>query len=118
MSCPTSCCRKFSLIFALLAVAILAAPAFGQAGTCMQDEFDAFNSTPGVTLNCTANDVSVAKVTGFEIISGGVGNKCLINTSFTFVADFEIFEGDLVAQRNIGGGLRGKRFVGAQVAAA
>jgi len=97
-----TCCKTFSLLFVILATAILAVPAFGQAGTCMQDEFDAFNGTPGVTVNCTANDVSVAKVTGFEIISGGFGNKCLINTQFTFVADFEILTTSQKTRSNIG----------------
>ena len=101
MSCPR-CCSKFSLLFTLLAMAMLAAPAFGQAGTCMQDEFDAFNNTPGVTLNCTANDVSVAKVTNFNIISGGVGQKCLEGAPFTFVADFEILTTSNKTRSNIG----------------
>src|SRR5207302_9292541 len=38
MSCRTNCCKTFSLIFALLAMAVLAAPAFAQ--TCLQDEYN------------------------------------------------------------------------------
>src|SRR5450759_22584 len=102
MSCRTGCCKKLSFVFALLALAVLAAPAFGQANTCMQDEYDAFNGTPGVTLNCTANDVSVAAVTGVTIISGGVNNSCLQGSPFTFVADFAIKTTSTKTRSNIG----------------
>src|SRR5260370_17213610 len=53
-----TCCKKFSFIFALLAMAILAAPAFAQ--TCLQNEYNLVNKQK---LNCTANDVSIPDVT-------------------------------------------------------
>jgi hypothetical protein len=81
-------------------------PAFGQANNCIQDEFDAFNGlTPGTSagaVNCTANDVSVAKVIGVTIISGGVGNSCLQGSPFTFVGDFEILTTSSKTRSNTG----------------
>ena len=97
----TCCCKKITLLFALLAIGLLATPAFA-TNNCMQDEFDAFNGTPGVTLNCTANDVSVADVTGVTIISGGVGDSCLQGAPFTFVADFKVVTTSSKTRSNVG----------------
>jgi len=57
MSCRTSCYKALVLIAALLAMAILAGPAFAQ-NNCLQDEYTAGGNSQ--TLNCTANDVRVA----------------------------------------------------------
>lgn len=65
MSCRTKC----SLIVTLLALAILAAPAFAQ--NCLQNEYNvsqgvsATGTTGSTRLNCTANDVRVAQVKTF-----------------------------------------------------
>src|SRR5258707_15033129 len=96
MSCRTDCCRKFSLIFALLAVAILAAPAVAQ--NCVQDEFTA---SGGGKVQCTANDVSIAAVKNVQVI-GGVGNKCLAGQPFSFIADFEILTTSKSSRSNVG----------------
>src|SRR6266542_5029018 len=67
MSCRTNCCKTFSLIFVLLALAILATPAFAQ-NTCLQNEYNlaaglsATSTAQSNSLNCTANDVRIAQV--------------------------------------------------------
>jgi len=96
MSCRTNCCKKLSLIFALVAMAILAAPASAQ--TCLQDEFTA---SGGGNAVCTANDVSIAAVKNVQVI-GGVGNKCLAGQQFSFIADFEILTTSKSSRSNIG----------------
>jgi hypothetical protein len=41
MSSITCCCKKLSFVFALLALAIVAAPAFAtEAQNCIQNEFN------------------------------------------------------------------------------
>lgn len=91
------CCAsaRVSLLAVCFGGLVFGLPAFGQGGTCMADEF-------GGTLNCTANDVSVAKVTGVTIVRGGVGNSCLQGSTFDFVADFEIVTTSSKARSNIG----------------
>src|SRR5215470_3115392 len=96
MSCRTSCCKTFLLIFTLLAVAILATPAF--AGNCLQDEYTA---SGGGGLQCTANDVQLAAVKNVQVI-GGVGNKCLAGQQFSFIADFEVITTSNKTRSNIG----------------
>jgi hypothetical protein len=96
MNCRTNCCKKFSFLFALLAMAILAAPAFAQ--NCLQDEFTAGGGGKAV---CTANDVSIAAVKNVQVI-GGVGNKCLAGQPFSFIADFEILTTSKSSRSNVG----------------
>lgn len=97
MSCRrTNCCKKLSLIFALLAMAVLATPAFAQ--NCLQDEYTA---SGGGKLQCTANDVQLAAVKGIQVI-GGVGNKCLAGQLFSFIADFEVVTTSSKTRSNIG----------------
>ncbi len=57
MSCRTNCCKKIPLVAVLLVIAVMAVPAFGQ--TCLQNEYNLVNKQK---LNCTANDVRIAKV--------------------------------------------------------
>jgi hypothetical protein len=96
MSCRP-CCRKFPLTYALLALAIVATPAFAQ--NCLQDEFAAAGNSQSV--NCTANDVSIAAVKNVQVI-GGVGNKCLAGQKFSFIADFEILTTSKSSRSNVG----------------
>jgi hypothetical protein len=96
MCCRTNCCRKLTLILVLLAMAILAVPAFAQ--NCLQDEFTA---SGGGKLQCTANDVSIAAVKNVQVI-GGVGNKCLAGQLFSFIADFEILTTSKSSRSNVG----------------
>ena len=73
MSCRTNCCKKFTFVFALLAMAVLAAPAFAQ--TCLQNEYNRVNKQK---LNCTANDVRIAKVTNIrDPLTGATLTSCI-----------------------------------------
>jgi hypothetical protein len=96
MSCPTRCCRKPSLIFALLVMAILATPAF--AGNCLKDVSKA-NS-------CSANDVSIAAVKNgtVNVYSGGIPgtNQCIEHGQFSFTAEFEVKTTSSSTRSNIG----------------
>ena len=94
----TGCCKKSSLIFALLAMAILVAPAFGQ-GTCLQDEY---NNVSKQKLNCTANDVRVAEAVNIRDLSGANFSTCFEGSTFNFIADFEIVTSSTSSRSNIG----------------
>jgi hypothetical protein len=87
MNCRTCCCRKFSLIFALLAMAIMAAPAFaGSADPCVQAAF-------GSHVVCTANDVRIAFADNPRHLDGtpfDATHGCTAGLSFSFVADFHV----------------------------
>jgi len=93
----TSCCKKFSLIFALLAMAILVAPAFAQ-NNCLKDVSRA-NS-------CTANDVSIAAVqsSSVNVYQGGIvgTNQCIEKGKFSFTATFEVKTTSSSTRSNIG----------------
>jgi hypothetical protein len=102
MSCRT-CCRSFSLICVLLALAVLAVPAFAQnPNLCLQNQYNAFvgqtgscTSTPSNnSLGCTANDVSVSQIpqSSINVISGGQNNPptCFSGGNVTFTAAFDI----------------------------
>ncbi|HEV2386674.1 MAG TPA: hypothetical protein VGS20_05405 [Candidatus Acidoferrales bacterium] len=89
-------------VLILLAAAIGLTPTPASAQTCLQDEFKASGATQ--TLQCTANDVSVAAVDpkSINIFSGGFADKCLAGTTFSFVADFEILTTSKSSRSNIG----------------
>jgi hypothetical protein len=97
MSSITCCCKKLSLVLALLALVIVAAPAFAQ-GNCLQDEYTA---SGGGSVVCTANDVQLAAVKNVQVI-GGVGNKCIAGSTFSFLADFEVVTTSKSSRSNIG----------------
>jgi hypothetical protein len=92
MSCRTGCCKKFSFIFALLALAVLAAPAFAQ--TCLKDEY-------GKNVQCTANDVRVAFADNPRALDGSSLTSCIAGSTFSFVADFHVTT-TATARENIG----------------
>src|SRR6266567_881785 len=103
-----TCCRNFSLICVLLAMAILAAPAFAQ-NTCIQNEYNlqqgvSATGTSGSTkLNCTANDVSIAQVTNIrDPQTGQTLSTCFQGSTFSFVADFKIKTTSSQARENVG----------------
>jgi hypothetical protein len=109
MNCRTNCCRKFSLVLALLAMAILATPAFAQSNTCIQNEYNlqqgvSATSTAGSTkLNCTANDVRIAEVTNIRNPqTGATLTSCDAGVPFNFIADFKILTTSSQARENIG----------------
>src|SRR5204862_1397624 len=70
-----------------LAMTVLAAPAFAQANNCMQDEF---NLQQSQKLNCTANDVRVAQVSGVTDLNGAPLTTCIEGSTFSFIANFQI----------------------------
>jgi hypothetical protein len=78
-------------------MAVLATPAFAQ--NCLQNEYTAGG---GGKVQCTANDVSIAAIKNFTIISGGSGNKCFPGQLFNFIADFEILTTSKSSRSNIG----------------
>lgn len=92
MSFRTGCCKKFSFVFALLAMAILAAPAFAQ--TCLKDEY-------GKNVQCTANDVRVAYADNPRALDGSSLTSCIAGSTFNFVADFHVVT-TATARENIG----------------
>lgn len=99
MSCRTyGCSKKISWVVLLLAVAIFAMPAFGQANNCLKDVSRA-NS-------CTANDVSVAAVKNgtVNVYQGGLGggNSCIAGGQFSFTAEFEVKTTSSSTRSNIG----------------
>ncbi len=87
----------------LLLGVLLVGAATAVAQTCMQDEYQSINNTTK-TLGCTANDVSVAGVdpNSIHIFQGGVGNKCLAGSKFSFSALFEIKTTSSKTRSNIG----------------
>jgi len=95
MNCRTNCSKTFA--FALLALALLATPAF--AGNCLQDEY---NLSAKQKLGCTANDVRVAKVINVrDPISGKPILTCTPGT-FSFLADFLVETTSTSSRSNIG----------------
>src|SRR5437868_7345922 len=83
MSCRTDGCKKMALMVAMVAMLVLAVPAF--AGNCLQDEY---SLTARQTLNCTANDVRVAKVINVRDPNTGLPITTCTPGTFTFLADF------------------------------
>jgi len=109
MNCRTNCSKTFLFVFALLALAILATPAFA-AGNCLQDEYSLQQSQK---LNCTANDVRVASVApnirdlngnvlGTGICDTSNGPCCIQGSEISFLADFEIVTTSSSSRSNIG----------------
>ena len=83
---------KFSLVFAVLLVALGARPAAAQ--TCIQDVWKAHGNNQNLT--CSAKDVNLSDVTNITITAGGACSgsppvcKCFLNGPVTFVADFKM----------------------------
>jgi len=107
MRCRTTCCKTFVFIFALLAMAILATPAFAQ--NCIQNEYNlqqgvsASGTTGSTKLNCTANDVRIAEVTNIrDPQTGATLTSCNAGVPFDFIADFKILTTSSQARENIG----------------
>jgi hypothetical protein len=102
-----TCCKTFSLIVAPLAMAILAVPAFAQ--NCIQNEYNlsqgvsATSTASSNALNCTANDVRIAKVQNVrDPVTGAPITSCTAGSTFSFLADFEILTTASQPRENIG----------------
>jgi hypothetical protein len=109
MSCRTNCCKTLVLVTVLLAMAVLATPAFAQSNTCIQNEYNlqqgvsATGTTGSTKLNCTANDVRVAEVTNIrDPQTGATLSSCIGGTTFSFIADFKIVTSSSQSRENIG----------------
>ena len=92
----------------VLAMAVLAAPAFAQNNNCLQNEYNIANgaaagsTAQSLALNCTANDVRVAQVTSVKDLSGKPLTTCFQGSTFSFIADFEIVTSSTSSRSNIG----------------
>src|SRR5437879_9662627 len=70
------------------------------AQTCLLDQY---NKVQKQKLNCTANDVRIAKVTNIrDPATGQPLTKCFQGTNFNFLADFEVVTTSSQARENIG----------------
>lgn len=107
--------RSFALTFFTIVVALLflmrassasaavkktAVVPLTAGGNCLQDEFTLSGATQ--KLSCTANDVSVAKVTNVRDLSGNKLTSCIAGSTFNFIADFEIVTTSKSSRSNIG----------------
>ena len=97
MSCRTDGCKKMALMVAMVAMLVLAVPAF--AGNCLQDEY---SLTARQSLNCTANDVRVAKVINVRDPNTGLPITTCTPGTFTFLADFLVQTTSSSPRSNIG----------------
>jgi hypothetical protein len=83
---------------ALLAMGVLAATSSAQ--TCLQEEY---NQVQKQKLNCTANDVRIAKVTNVrDPVTGATLTSCVAGSTFNFLADFEVVTSSAQSRENIG----------------
>lgn len=87
----------FVILVAALALSMMAAPAFGQ--NCLQDEYTAAGQQQ--SLNCTANDVRVAKVINVRDLNGANVTSCTPGP-FPFIADFLVTTSSSSSRSNIG----------------
>ena len=96
MSRRTCCSKTVLFVSVLLALAVVATPAF--AGNCLKDVSRA-NS-------CTANDVSLAAVLSntVNVYKGGIPgtNQCIEKGTFSFTATFEVKTTSSSTRSNIG----------------
>jgi hypothetical protein len=93
MSRRTECCKTVLLISALLAMAILATPAF--AANCLQDVYPQLGQ-------CVANDVVIASVTNTRNLDGTPITTCNIGTRISFVATYTITTNSKSSRSNVG----------------
>src|SRR5262249_25398478 len=91
-------CFRRRLCFWLSGAMLFAAAAYAQ--TCLQDQYNKVNRQ---NLNCTANDVRIAKVTNIrDPVTGATLTTCFQGSTFNFVADFEVVTTSSQARDNIG----------------
>src|SRR5205823_3255587 len=88
MSCRTNCCKKFMLICALLAMAIMATPA-SAANNCLADVDPTIAKHLGGST-CTANDVRIAAALNPRNVDGTPISTCFAGVPFSFIADFQV----------------------------
>src|SRR5579864_881695 len=108
MSCRT-CCKTFFAVLALALVVLRSTPASAAgicktegtgAGNCLQNESCAVATQ---SLNCTANDVRVAKVINTRNPDGTKISSCIAGqTGINFIADFLVTTTATSSRSNIG----------------
>jgi len=99
LTCSPRCFGRLVLLGA--AVSLLSAgTGVSSAQTCVQDQYQKVNKQK---LNCTANDVRIAKVTNVrDPLTGQPITTCNGGSTFNFLADFEIVTSSSQARENIG----------------
>ena len=93
----SSLTRCITFAVAVLAMGIMARPTSAQ--NCVQDEFAAAGNHQ--SLQCTANDVSIAFASNPRKLDGTAQPTCVQGTMFSFVADFHVTT-TASARENIG----------------
>ncbi len=88
---------RWLVLVVLLTAALL--PATSSAQTCLQDEYNKVNSQK---LNCTANDVRVAKAINVRDLSGNALTSCINGSKFNFIADFLVTTSSTSSRSNVG----------------
>jgi hypothetical protein len=89
--------RRFLL---LLGVVLCCAAVAMAQNLCVQDEYQLVNKQK---LNCTANDVRIAKVQNVrDPITGAAITTCQAGQTFNFLADFQIVTTSSQSRENIG----------------
>lgn len=96
--------RRISLFFGAFTLVALAmglspVPASAQ-GNCVQDEYQAAGNSQ--KLNCTANDVRVAKAINVRGLDGTPLTTCNAGSNFSFIADFLVQTTAKSTRSNIG----------------
>src|SRR5690349_12535169 len=86
--------RKLSIIYvaALFSITLMAGKA--AAGNCLKDIY-------GKNVQCTANDVRVAKASNVRNLDGSPLSTCAAGGTFSFIADFQVVT-TATSRQNIG----------------
>jgi hypothetical protein len=94
------CLSKLAGLGVVTGALLLALPSTAVAQTCLQNEY---NLVQKQKLNCTANDVRIAKVQNVrDPVTGAAITSCVAGSTFNFLADFEIVTTSSQARENIG----------------
>lgn len=94
------CVGQFHIPGALTGLLILGLSQVALAQTCLQNEYNLVNKQK---LNCTANDVRIAKVQNIrDPLTGAALTSCIAGQTFNFLADFEIVTTSSANRENIG----------------
>src|ERR1044071_9360616 len=110
MNCRTSCSKTILLILVVLTVIVGAGTlTFAQEQNCIQNEFNVSQGASRTStaakyrLNCTANDVRIAKVSNVRNpATGGQLPSCQSGDTIDFIADFQVVTTASSTRSNIG----------------
>jgi hypothetical protein len=93
MNCRTGRCKTILFVFVLLALAIVATPAF--AGNCLEDVFPTLGQ-------CVANDVVIASVTNTRNLDGTPITTCNVGSRISFIATYTVTTNSKSSRSNVG----------------